>query len=77
VLNTQAVGARPFDAPRWGVDAVVGCGFKWLCGPYGTGYSWIRPGLLDELDYHQDYWLAQMTQTWSSCTRLRWRESGP
>jgi selenocysteine lyase/cysteine desulfurase len=63
VLNaTQGVGARPFDAPRSGVDALVGCGFKWLCGPYGTGYCWIRRDLLDELDYHQDYWLSQMGQ---------------
>ena len=63
VLNaTQAVGARPLDVRRTRVDALVSCGFKWLCGPYGTGFGWIRPDLLDRLDYHQDYWLAHMTQ---------------
>jgi len=63
VLNaTQAVGARPLELRRSPVDALVSCGFKWLCGPYGTGFCWIRPDLLDRLDYHQDYWLAHMQQ---------------
>ena len=61
VVNaSQAIGARPFNisAP---VDAVLGVGFKWLCGPYGTGYLWMRPELLRSLRYNQAYWLAQMT----------------
>ena len=63
VLNaTQAVGARPLDVASVPVDALVSCGFKWLCGPYGTGFCWIRPELLSRLDYHQDYWLAHMEQ---------------
>jgi selenocysteine lyase/cysteine desulfurase len=64
VLNaTQGVGARSIDVQRSPVDAVVSCGFKWLCGPYATGFTWIHPALLDQLGYHQDYWLAQMRQT--------------
>jgi cysteine desulfurase / selenocysteine lyase len=64
VLNgTQAVGTRPIDLRHSPVDALVSCGFKWLCGPYATGFCWIRPDVLDGLDYHQDYWLAQMEQT--------------
>lgn len=63
VLNaTQALGARPLDVRRAPVDALVSGGFKWLCGPYGTGFCWIRPDLLDTLDYHQDYWLVHMEQ---------------
>jgi selenocysteine lyase/cysteine desulfurase len=63
VLNaTQAVGARYLDVRRSPVDALVSCGFKWLCGPYGTGFCWIRPDLRGRLDYHQDYWLAHMQQ---------------
>src|SRR5262249_31689526 len=60
VNASQAIGARPFDisAP---VDAVLGVGFKWLCGPYGTGYIWIRPELLRSLRFNQAYWLSQMT----------------
>ena len=59
VLNgSQAIGARPLDLSSTPVDAVVGCGFKWLCGPYGTGFAWIRPDLLERLQYRQAYWLA-------------------
>ena len=39
----------------------LGVGFKWLCGPYGTGYVWLRPDLLRSLTFNQAYWLAQMT----------------
>jgi cysteine desulfurase / selenocysteine lyase len=61
VLNgSQAVGARPTDVRALGVDALVGCGFKWLCGPYATGFTWLRPELRDALDYEQGYWLAQV-----------------
>jgi selenocysteine lyase/cysteine desulfurase len=62
VVNaSQAVGARPLDVSSVPVDAVVGVGFKWLCGPYGTGYVWMRPDLLASLRRIQTYWLAQMT----------------
>ena len=61
VLNgSQTVGARPTDVAALGVDALVCCGFKWLCGPYATGFAWLRPQLQDALDYEQGYWLAQV-----------------
>jgi selenocysteine lyase/cysteine desulfurase len=61
VVNaSQALGARPFDVSL-PVDAVVGVGFKWLCGPYGTGFAWVRPEVLRSLTPQQAYWLAQMT----------------
>lgn len=64
VLNgTQALGARPIDVKRSPIDAFVSCGFKWLCGPYATGFCWISPDLLARMDYHQDYWLTQMRQS--------------
>jgi selenocysteine lyase/cysteine desulfurase len=64
VLNaTQGVGARAIDVRATPVDALVSCGFKWLCGPYATGFCWIHPDVLEQLDYHQDYWLAQIQQT--------------
>lgn len=58
VLNgAQAIGARQLELSECPVDAVVGCGFKWLCGPYGTGFAWIRPHVLTSLRYQQAYWL--------------------
>lgn len=62
VLNcSQAIGTRPFDI-NWGfVDAITCVGFKWLCGPYGTGFCWIEPEFREDLDYNQAYWLAMQT----------------
>jgi cysteine desulfurase / selenocysteine lyase len=59
VVNaSQALGARPIDVSATAVDAVVACGYKWLCGPYGTGFAWLHPDLLDRLRPQQAYWLA-------------------
>jgi cysteine desulfurase/selenocysteine lyase len=55
---SQALGARPLDVGRTPVDAVVSCGYKWLCGPYGTGFAWLHPDLLARLEPQQAYWLA-------------------
>jgi selenocysteine lyase/cysteine desulfurase len=60
VNGAQAVGVRPLDVSTAPIDAVVGCGFKWLCGPYGTGFAWVRPDVLETLEYEQAYWLAQL-----------------
>jgi selenocysteine lyase/cysteine desulfurase len=59
VVNaSQAVGARPIDVASTPVDALVCCGYKWLCGPYGTGFTWLHPDLLPRLRPQQAYWLA-------------------
>jgi selenocysteine lyase/cysteine desulfurase len=57
VNGSQAIGARPLDVSRTPVDAVSGCGFKWLCGPYATGFVWLAPRVLERLDYPQPHWL--------------------
>jgi cysteine desulfurase / selenocysteine lyase len=59
VNGSQAVGARPLDVSATPVDVVAACGYKWLCGPYGTGFTWIRPEVLAGLTSSQAYWLAQ------------------
>ena len=59
VVNaSQALGARPIDVQRTSVDAVVSCGYKWLCGPYATGFAWLHPALAARLRPQQAYWLA-------------------
>ena len=58
VNASQALGARPLDVTATPADAVVSCGYKWLCGPYGTGFTWLAWGLLDRLRPQQAYWLA-------------------
>jgi len=62
VNATQILGARPLDVASEPVDAVVAAGWKWLCGPYGTGLAWLREPLRRTLRYNQAYWLASQTQ---------------
>ena len=62
VNGSQAVGARPLDLAELPVDALVSCGFKWLCGPYGTGFCWLAPDLLASLTYRPAYWLGHLSQ---------------
>ncbi|MFV1956202.1 MAG: aminotransferase class V-fold PLP-dependent enzyme [bacterium] len=61
VNGSQAIGARPIDVSTIPIDALISVGFKWLCGPYGTGFVWIRPELLQMLEYNQQYWLSIMS----------------
>ena len=59
VLNaTQGLGAMPLRPASLPVDALTSSGFKWLCGPYGTGFAWIRSTLLARLRPVQSYWLT-------------------
>jgi len=58
VNGSQAIGARPLDVAHAPVDALCCCGYKWLCGPYATGFAWITGELLSRLDYPQPYWLT-------------------
>lgn len=62
LLNgSQAIGTRALDVTTAPIDAVTSCGFKWLCGPYGTGFCWMRPELRESLEYNQAYWLAMQS----------------
>jgi cysteine desulfurase / selenocysteine lyase len=64
VLNgSQAIGTRSIDIMSSHVDAIVSCGFKWLCGPYATGFCWMRPEVLDSLTFEPAYWLAQVSES--------------
>lgn len=62
VANTsQGLGGRVLDLSKLPVDAVVNVGWKWLCGPYGTGFCWLRPELREGLAVNRNYWLAAQT----------------
>ena len=62
IANTsQGLGGRRLDLSRTPVDAVVNVGWKWLCGPYGTGFCWIRPELRERLEVNRRYWQATQT----------------
>lgn len=60
VNGSQGVGALALDVQREAIDAVTCCGYKWLCGPYGTGFCWIKPEVWRHLKPAQTYWLPHV-----------------
>ncbi|WP_440763625.1 aminotransferase class V-fold PLP-dependent enzyme [Natronorubrum sp. DTA7] len=46
----QAPGQLPVDVGDWGADFVVAAGHKWLCAPFGSGFLYVRDGLVRERD---------------------------
>ncbi|MBP7000198.1 aminotransferase class V-fold PLP-dependent enzyme [Amaricoccus sp.] len=40
---TQSAGALPFDAAAVRPDFVAAAAYKWLLGPYATGFLWVAP----------------------------------
>ncbi|MBI1750184.1 MAG: aminotransferase class V-fold PLP-dependent enzyme [Acidobacteria bacterium] len=55
---SQCAGAMPLDVHALGADFLVCAGYKWLLSPYGTGFFWVRGGLMDQLRAGPLYWKA-------------------
>ncbi|MBD0322287.1 MAG: aminotransferase class V-fold PLP-dependent enzyme [Aldersonia sp.] len=60
----QSAGQLEVDATAFGVDALSVTGRKWLRGPRGTGFLYVRPGLLETLepsmlDLHSAEWTGR------------------
>lgn len=56
-LNTsQAIGYLELDAVSTNIDMAFGCGYKWLLGPYGTGYGYLSDNLRQQMANKRLYW---------------------
>ncbi len=53
--GTQSIGALPFDVERIRPDALIAGGYKWLLGPYGTGYAWYGPRMDDGIPLEENW----------------------
>jgi selenocysteine lyase/cysteine desulfurase len=64
----QGVGATPLDVHAVDVDIVACGGQKWLLSPWGTGFVWLRPDLVQSLHPVDVSWMA--TRNSDDFTRL-------
>ena len=56
VNGSQGVGTREISVES-GIDVLSACGFKWLCGPYATGFCWLSEAALERIHYPLPNWL--------------------
>lgn len=54
----QAVGVVDVDVRRWQCDFLATGGQKWLFGPIGTGFLYIKKEIIDELFVSQIGWAS-------------------
>lgn len=55
---SQCAGAMPIAIRELGADFAVSSGYKWLLGPYGTGFFWVSPEWTERLHEGPLYWQA-------------------
>jgi selenocysteine lyase/cysteine desulfurase len=66
---TQSAGQFPVDVAEIGCDLLCGTGRKFLRGPRGTGFLWVREAMLDRLDPH----VAEIhSATWDGGRGFTW-----
>jgi cysteine desulfurase/selenocysteine lyase len=55
---SQACGAVPINVQTLGVDFLVSAGYKFLLGPFGTGFFWAKPEHVANMRPGPFYWMA-------------------
>jgi cysteine desulfurase / selenocysteine lyase len=55
---SQCCGAIPMNVNELGADFLICAGYKWLFGPFGTGFFWIKHELLSRVRPAPFYWMA-------------------
>jgi len=55
---SQCCGALPMDVNQLGADFMVCAGYKWLLGPFGTGFFWAKSENLGMIRPGPFYWMA-------------------
>jgi selenocysteine lyase/cysteine desulfurase len=55
---SQCCGAIPMNVHDLDADFLVSAGYKWLFGPFGTGFFWIKHELLSRVRPAPFYWMA-------------------
>ena len=56
----QCAGAMPIDVAALDADFVACSGYKWLLGPFGSGFFWARSRLIEQMPIGPFYYLAAL-----------------
>lgn len=69
----QALGQVPIDVRAMQIDVLATGGHKWLCGPFGTGFAYVRRELHEVLEPRVIGWTAmQACEDFTRLTDYRW-----
>src|SRR5438874_385931 len=55
---SQCCGAIPIDVNQLNVDFMICAGYKWLLGPFGTGFFWAKSEHISKMRSGPFYWMA-------------------
>jgi cysteine desulfurase / selenocysteine lyase len=55
---SQCCGALPMDVATLGADFLICAGYKWLLGPFGTGFFWAKSEHMANMRPGPFYWMA-------------------
>jgi len=58
VDGAQGIGAVDFRVGDFPIDVLAVSGYKWLLGPYGTGFTYISPRVIDRIATCDVNWLV-------------------
>ncbi|NBX33296.1 MAG: aminotransferase class V-fold PLP-dependent enzyme, partial [Planctomycetes bacterium] len=61
VDGIQGIGPRALDLSALHIDILAAGCQKWLMSPWGTGFAYVRPGLVQELEPAEVGWMSQAT----------------
>jgi cysteine desulfurase / selenocysteine lyase len=73
----QGLGVAPLDVRRTQIDLLACGGQKWLLSPWGTGFTYVHPELVDAIDPQPVSWMAvRGSDDFSALVEydLTWRE---
>lgn len=68
---TQSIGALPFDVEEARPDMVAVAAYKWLLGPYSTGFLYVAPRWQEGQPIEHNWITREGAEDFSSLTRYR------